>query len=169
MPTKHRLKKRCQKGGKTQKSKKYKALTCSQAILSLKRGDCLTEKCGLNSKKYKDGLKQLAAANKAYNKMYAKTCKVKKNVYGELEAVTPEQFACSDKSRKSKLFKNILALEKSTSLFPCEKKHCSQHEAIIDDCADLGEEQCRLKYKDLIAEIQKTKKTKILPLEKCLH
>ena len=168
MPTKkYRFKKRVRKGGN--KSKKYKALTCSQAILSLKRGDCLTAKCGLNSKKYKDGLKQLAAANKAYNQMYAKTCKVKKNVYGELEAQTPEQFACSDKSRKSKLFKKILALEKSTSLFPCEKKHCSQHEAIVDDCADLGEEQCRLKYKDLIEEIQKTKKTKILPLEKCLH
>jgi len=49
----------------------------------------------------------------------------------------------------------------------CRDKHCKKVN-YLDDCMDLGEEKCRIKYKDLIENIKKTKKQQILPLADCM-
>jgi hypothetical protein len=66
------------------------------------------------------------------------------------------------------LFEKILKLEEQISTRDCDKKNCKKEGLIADDCIDLGEEQCRIKYKDLIETMQKTKGKKILPLADCM-
>ena len=80
---------------------------------------------------------------------------------------TDKDYKCNNEQRKGKLFKSILKLEDETSTTKCEEKNCAKVN-YMDDCIDLGEEQCRIKYKDLIENIEKTKKKKILPLSDCM-
>jgi len=150
-----------QKGGK-----KYKTMWCSQAIVNLPRMDCLKKHC-TGTKKYKDDVKKLVKLNKQHDKFVSKKCNIKIDALGELSPDTPEQWKCNSIQRKSKLFKNILKLEKEISTSKCEEKNCANVN-YMHDCIDLGEEQCRIKYKDVIENIKKTKKKTILPLEACL-
>ena len=150
-----------QKGGK-----KYKTMWCSQAIVNLPRMDCLKKHC-TGTKKYKDDVKKLVKLNKQHDKFVSKKCNIKIDTLGELSPETPEQWKCNSIQRKGKLFKNILKLEKETSTSKCEEKNCANVN-YMHDCIDLGEEQCRIKYKDVIENIKKTKKKTILPLEECL-
>jgi hypothetical protein len=166
---KQKSKKNSKNNIKQSGGKKYKTIWCSQSIVNLPRMDCLKKKCGFDSKKYKDDLKKLAALNKQHDKFVAKTCNIPTNKYGELLPDTPEQWDCNSKERKGKLFNEILNLEKEISTRKCEEKHCKKEGIVEDDCMDLGEEQCRIKYKDLIENIRKTKKRKILPLDVCMR
>ena len=153
-----KTKKNLQKGGK------YKKIWCSQSIVNLPRMECLKQNC-TGSKEYKDNIKKLAKLNKQYDTMVSKKCNIKMptSKYDELSPETDEQWDCLRSQRKDKLFKTILKLEKETNFDKCEKKHCGKLD-YIDDCEDLGEEECRKKYKDII----ENQKQKILPLEKCL-
>lgn len=149
--------------------KKYKKMWCSQAITNLPRMDCLEKKCMVGSKKYKDDLKKLAKLNQQHDKFVAKKCNIPTDKYGELCPDTPEQWECNRAQRNTPLFKDILKLEEQISYFDCDKKNCKKEGLIADDCMDLGEEECRIKYKDLIENMRKTKKRKILPLEDCMR
>ena len=157
-PKSTKTKKNLQQGGK-----KYKEVWCSQSIVNLPRMKCLKENC--TGKEYKDNIKKLEKLNKHYDTMVSKKCNIKMSSgkYGELEPETDEQWDCLRSQRKDKLFKTILNLENKTDKHKCEKKHCKKLN-YIDDCMDLGEEECRTKYKDIIEK----QKQKILPLEKCL-
>jgi len=154
-----KIKTNLQQGGK-----KYKEVWCSQSIVNLPRMECLKKNC-TGSKEYKDNIKKLEKLNKHYDTMVSKKCNIKMSSgkYGELEPETDEQWNCLRSQRKDKLFKTILNLENKTDMHKCEKKHCKKLN-YIDDCMDLGEEECRTKYKDVIEK----QKQKILPLEKCL-
>ena len=152
---------------KTRGGKKYKLLACSQSIVNLPRMDCLEKHC-TGSKKYKDGIKKLAKLNEEHDAFVAKKCNIELDKYGQLWPETEEEYQCNSDQRKGKRFQEILKLEGETATRKCQEKHCAKEEAIVDDCVDLEEEQCRIKYKDLIEEMRKTKKRKILPLEQCL-
>jgi hypothetical protein len=154
-------KSKTQKGGK-----KYKTMWCSQAIVNLPRMDCLKKNC-IGSQTYKNKVKKLSQLNYEHDKFVAKKCNFKFDKYG-VHPITDEDYKCNSEQRNNKLFKNILKLENETSYTKCEKKHCSKV-SYMDDCIDLGEEQCRDKYKDVIETIRKTKKRKILPLEECMR
>jgi hypothetical protein len=149
-----------QKGGK-----KYEIMQCSQEIVNLPRMDCLKKNC-TGTKKYKDNVKKLSKLNYQHDKFVAKTCNLKFNKSG-VYVETDEDYKCNREQRKGKLFESILKLEDETSTSKCEEKHCAKVN-YMDDCIDLGEEQCRIKYKDLIENIEKTKKKKILPLSDCM-
>ena len=127
--------------------------------------ECLKKNC-TGTKKYKDNVKKLAKLNKQYDTMVSKKCNIKMSPgkYGELTPETDEQWDCLRSQRKDKLFKTILKLENETNTHKCEKKHCGKLN-YMDDCMDLGEEECRKKYKNVIEK----QKQKILPLEKCLE
>ena len=157
-PKSTKTKKNLQQGGK-----KYKEVWCSQSIVNLPRMECLKENC--TGKEYKDNIKKLEKLNKHYDTMVSKKCNIKMSSgkYGELEPETDEQWDCLRSQRKDKLFKTILNLENKTDKHKCEKKHCGNLN-YIDNCMDLGEAECRKKYKDIIEK----QKQKILPLEKCL-
>ena len=77
-----------------------------------------------------------------------------------------EQYACSSEQRKGPLFQNILKLEEETSTRACEEKYCGDLH-YLRDCVILGEEKCRLKYKDLIESQEKKRKIKMESLERC--
>jgi hypothetical protein len=158
-PKSTKTKKNLQQGGK-----KYKEVWCSQSIVNLPHMKCLKKNC-TGSKEYKDNIKKLEKLNKHYDTMVSKKCNIKMSSgkYGELEPETDEQWNCLRSQRKDKLFKTILNLENKTDMHKCEKKHCGNLN-YIDDCMDLGEAECRKKYKDIIEK----QKQKILPLEKCL-
>ena len=158
-PKSTKTKKNLQQGGK-----KYKEVWCSQSIVNLPRMECLKKNC-TGSKEYKDNIKKLEKLNKHYDTMVSKKCNIKMSSgkYGELEPETDEQWDCLRSQRKDKLFKTILNLENKTDKHKCEKKHCGNLN-YIDNCMDLGEAECRKKYKDIIEK----QKQKILPLEKCL-
>ena len=52
------------------------------------------------------------------------------------------------------------------------KKHCKKEGLIADDCMDLGEEKCRIKYNDLIESMRTIKKKKMrvqVPIYKVIH
>lgn len=154
-----------QSGGKKYK---YKEMWCSQSIVNLPRMDCLNKNCF--TKKYKDSEKKLLKLKKEYDAFVSKKCNIKFTKdygYNELNPKTPEELECSNTQRKGKLFKNILKLEDEINFTPCEKKHCGKLD-YISDCIDIGEEECRIKYKDVIENMRKTKKRTILPLEKCM-
>jgi len=144
---------------------KYKEIWCSQSIVNLPRMECLKKNC-TGTKKYKDNFKKLAKLIKQYDTMVSKKCNIKKSSdkYFELAPETDEQWDCLRSQRKDKLFKTILKLENETNTHKCEKKHCGKLN-YIDDCMDLGEEECRKKYKNVIEK----QKQKIFPLEKCLE
>lgn len=146
------------------KGGKYKKVWCSQSIVNLPRMECVKKNC-TGTKKYKDNVKKLAKLNKQYYTMVSNKCNIKitPGKYGELDPETDEQWDCLRSQRKTKLFKTLLKLEDETSLQKCEKKHCGELN-YMDDCIDLGEEECRKKYKDIIEK----QKQKILPLKKCL-
>lgn len=148
--------------------KKYKEIWCSQSIVNIPRMECIKKHC-TSSKKYKDAVIKLAKLNKEYDEFVSKKCNIRINYDygGELWPETDEQHKCSSEQRKSKLFKNILKLEKEVSIHKCEDKHCAKEKKYKDECTDLGEEQCRIKYKDLIENMKKTKNKKILSLKKC--
>ena len=157
------------KSRKTKKQsggKKYKPMMCSQAIVGIARGECMEKHC-TGSKQHKDNMKKLLQLNYQHDSIVAKKCNLRIDSTG-VYAVTDEDFKCNREQRKGKLFETILKLEDETSTHKCEEKHCAKEEKIGDDCMDLGEEQCRIKYKDMIENIQKTKKKKILPLDKCI-
>ena len=159
--TKSRKNKKTRGGGKQTKN-----IVCSQEIVNLPRMDCLQKNCF--TKKYKDSEKKLVKLNKQHDAFVAKTCNIEILKNYELNPKTDEQWNCLRDQRKGKLFKNILKLEKEINFTPCEKKHCSKLD-YMDKCIDLGEEQCRIKYKDVIENIRKTKKKNISPLEECVH
>ena len=144
---------------------KYKEIWCSQSIVNLPRMECLKKNC-TGTKKYKDNVKKLAKLNKQYDTMVSKKCNIKMSPgkYAELTPETDEQWDCFRSQRKDKLYKTILKLENETNTHKCEKKHCGKLN-YMDDCMDLGEEECRKKYKNVIEK----QKQKILPLEKCLE
>jgi len=144
---------------------KYKEIWCSQSIVNLPRMECLKKNC-TGTKKYKDNVKKLAKLNKQYDTMVSKKCNIKMSPgkYAELTPETDEQWDCLRSQRKDKLFKTILKLENETNTQKCEKKHCGKLN-YMDDCMDLGEEECRKKYKNVIEK----QKQKILPLKKCLE
>ena len=154
-------KRKIQSGGK-----KYKEMLCSQSIVNIPRMDCLKKHC-TGTKKYKDDVKQLSKLNYQHDKSVAKKCNIKFDKYG-VYPETPEDYKCNSDQRKSKLFKRILKLEDETSTNKCEEKNCSKVNYMFD-CIELGEEKCRIKYKDLIETIRKTKKKTILPLADCLN
>jgi DNA-binding beta-propeller fold protein YncE len=146
--------------------KKYKIMQCSQVIVGIPRSECLTKHC-TGTKKFKNNMKKLSKLNYQHDKFVAKTCNLKFDKTGVF-AETEEDYKCNSEQRKGKLFETILKLEKETSYRKCEEKHCAKEDKMDIDCMDLGEEQCRIKYKDLIENIEKTKKKKILPLADCM-
>jgi hypothetical protein len=150
-----------QKGGK-----KYEPMLCSQSIVGIPRGECMEKYC-TGSQKYKDNMKKLSKLNYLQDANVAKKCNLKFDETGVF-AVTDEDYKCNSEQRKGKLFETILKLEKETATRKCEEKYCTKEDKMGDDCMDLGEEQCRIKYKDLIENIEKTKKKKILPLADCM-
>jgi len=149
---KHRkLKKRTYK---KHRGGRYKEMLCSQAIVSAAR-----VKCVKTCKKKKEDManeKEMAKLNKQYDAFLAKTCKT-------------DDYDCIQKHREGNpLFDQIIKLEAKGGKMrdACMKKHCSKDELNrLDYCIDLGEEQCRVKYADLI----KKSKKKILPLADCLR
>jgi len=150
-----------QKGGE-----KYKEIWCSQSIVGIPRGDCSKKYCTGN-KKYKDGMKKLSKLNYEHDKFVAKTCNIKFDKYG-VYPETDEEYKCNSDQRKGKLFETILKLEKDTSIHKCLENNCAKGDKMADDCMDLGEQLCRIKYKDVIENVKKTKKQTILPLEECM-
>jgi hypothetical protein len=147
--------------------KKYEIMQCSQAIVGVPRMECMKKHC-TGSKKYKDDVKKLSKLNYQFDKFVGKQCNLKFDKYG-VYPETDEDYKCNSAQRKGKLFKSILKLEEETSTRKCEEKNCTKEDKMGDDCMDLGEEQCRIKYKDLIENIEKKKKKKILPLADCLR
>lgn len=147
-------KKMNKKTTKKQKSGgKYKEILCSQAIVSQARVKCV--KTCRKKKQYKADTKEERKLNKQYDAFLAKTCK------------DDEGSDCIQKNRQGNpLFDKIIKLEKKNGKFMdnCMSKECTKDELErLDDCIELGEEQCRVKYADLI----KKSKKKILPLEVC--
>jgi hypothetical protein len=142
---------------RTYKRKKggFKEMWCSQAIVSAPLTTCV-KIC----KKKKEDIadeKALAKLNKQYDAFLAKTCKA-------------DDFECVQKNREGNpLFDQIIQLEANIgkNKDACMKKNCDKKKLhrILDDCIDLGEEQCRVKYAALI----KKSKKKILPLADCLR
>jgi len=130
---------------------KYKEMMCSQAIVSAARVKCW-KKC--KTKKYMADEKALLKMNKQYDAFLAKTCK-------------DDDYECIQKNRKGNpLFDQIIQLEAKSGKMSdaCMSKHCTKEElGRLNVCIDLGEEQCRAKYADLI----KKSKKKILPLADC--
>ena len=150
---------------KTGGGKQNKTIVCSQEFVNLPRMDCLNKNCF--TKKYKDSEKKLVKLNKQHDAFVAKTCNIEISKNYQLNPKTPEQWDCNNSQRKGKLFENILKLEDEINFTPCEKKHCGKLD-YMDKCIDLGEEQCRIKYKDVIENIRKTKNKIISPLEECV-
>jgi hypothetical protein len=139
---------------KKQRGGRFKEMLCSQAIVSAAR-----VKCVKTCKKKKEDManeKEMAKLNKQYDAFLAKTCKA-------------DDYDCIQKHREGNpLFDQIIKLEAKGGKMrdACMKKHCSKDELNrLDHCIDLGEEQCRVKYADLI----KKSKKKILPLADCLR
>jgi hypothetical protein len=130
---------------------KYKEMMCSQAIVNEATRKCW-EKC--KTKKYMADEKALLKMNKQYDAFLAKTCK-------------DDDYECIQKNRKGNpLFDQIIQLEAKSGKMSdaCMSKHCTKEElGRLNVCIDLGEEQCRAKYADLI----KKSKKKILPLADC--
>jgi hypothetical protein len=144
-PRKRTYKKK-QKGGKE--------MICSQAIVSAAR-----VKCVKICKKKKEDIaneKALVKLNKQYDAFLAKMCKA-------------EDYECIQKHREGNpLFDKIIKLEAKSGKMrdACMNKQCTKEELNrLDDCIDLGEEQCRVKYADLI----KKSKQNILPLKDCMR
>ena len=133
---------------------KYKDMWCSQAIVSQARVKCV--KTCRKKKQYKADTKKELQLNKQYDAFLAKTCKADDDDSG-----------CIQKNREGNpLFDQIIKLERKNGKFmdTCMSKECSKDELErLQDCINLGEEQCRAKYADLI----KKSKKKILPLEVC--
>ena len=152
----YKLKKHRKLKKRTYKRKKggFKEMWCSQAIVSAAR-----VKCVKTCKKKKEDManeKEMAKLNKQYEAFLAKTCKA-------------DDYDCIQKHREGNpTFDQIIKLEAKGGKMrdACMKKHCSNDELNrLDHCIDLGEEQCRVKYADLI----KKSKKKILPLADCLR
>lgn len=143
-----KIKKKRTRGG----GSRYKEMWCSQAIVSAARVKCV-KTCRKN-KQYKADTKEERKLNKQYDDFLAKTCK-------------DDDYDCIQTNRQGNpLFTKIIKLEKKNGKFmdKCMHQHCSKDELVrLDDCIDLGEEKCRVKYADLI----KKSKKKILPLEVC--
>ena len=130
---------------------KYKEMMCSQAIVSEPLTTCV-KKC--KTKKYMADEKALLKMNKQYDAFLAKTCK-------------DDDYECIQKNREGNpLFDKLIKFEGAIGKYKdaCMSKHCTKEElGRLDVCIDLGEEQCRAKYADLI----KKSKKKILPLADC--
>ncbi len=130
-------------------SKKSKTLKqtkgCAQTIVNIPHVKCLKKnKCLNNSKK-------INKLNQKYDNFLVKKC-------GNLEVQTTE---CIQKNRNGNfLFDKIIELEDKESI--CRNK-CKKHQDITFDCIDIGEKECRNKYKDLINK----NKMKLLPFKKC--
>jgi len=148
---KRKLKKRTYKkqGGRN------KELWCSQSI----HREPLTKSVKICRKKKENSAieKEMAKLNKEYYAFLDKTCKA-------------DDYVCRQKHREGNpLFDHLIKLETKSGkmLGACINKYCNRKELdrLLDDCIHLGEEQCRIKYADLI----KKSKKKILPLEKCIH
>ena len=141
------LKKQRKLKKKTYKRKKggFKEMLCSQAIVSAARVKCV---------KTCKNEKALAKLNKQYDAFLAKTCK-------------DDDYECIQKNREGNpLFDKLIKFEGAIGKYKdaCMSKHCTKEElGRLDVCIDLGEEQCRAKYADLI----KKSKKKILPLADC--
>ena len=91
--------------------------------------------------------KALLKMNKQYDAFLAKTCK-------------DDDYECIQKNREGNpLFDQIIQLEAKSGKMSdaCMKKYCDKKKLhrILNDCIDLGEEQCRAKYADLIKKKQK--------------
>jgi hypothetical protein len=138
---------------------------CSQTMVSFPLGDCMKKNC-TGSKKYKADMKKLTQLRTKDKGNVAKKCNIDVDKYGELWPEGEEQYDCLGKERESPLFQNILKLEKETSKRACEEKYCGDLD-YFSDCVDLGEEKCRLKYKDLIESQEKKRKIKMESLERC--
>ena len=135
--------------------KKYKELWCSQSIVNIPRMECFKKKCGFKAGFKDKKSKKLHKLNKQYDKFLDKECGLFKLEHDKWED-------CAQRNRDgNKLFEQIRKLEHEQSV--CENK-CKSHSDIMDDCMELGEQQCRIKYKDLISK----QKRKIIPIEKCL-
>ena len=100
--------------------------------------------------------KALLKMNKQYDAFLAKTCK-------------DDDYECIQKNREGNpLFDKLIKFEGAIGKYKdaCMSKHCTKEElGRLDVCIDLGEEQCRAKYADLI----KKSKKKILPLADCMR
>jgi len=138
---------------------------CSQTMVNFPRMECLKKNC-TGSKKYKADKKKLAQLNRTYDKGVAKKCNIEMGKNGELLPNCEQQYACLGKERKGPLFQNILKLEDETSTRACEEKYCGDLDYLWD-CINLGEQKCRLKYKDLIESQEKQRKIKMESLERC--
>jgi len=139
---------------------------CSQTMVSFPLGDCMKKNC-TGSKKYKADMKKLTQLKRVGKKSIAKKCNIEVDKYGELWPEGEEQYDCLGKDRESPFFQNILKLEKETSSTrACKEKYCGDLD-YFSDCADLGEEKCRLKYKDLIEAQEKKRKIKMASFERC--
>ena len=149
LKTQRKLKKKT----KTYKKGGYKEMLCSQAIVSQARANCW-KKC--KTKKYVADEKALVKMKKQYEAFLSKMCKA-------------EHYDCIQTHREGNpLFDKIITLENKIgkNSDECIRKHCTKEELNrLDTCIDLGEEQCRVKYADLI----KKSKKKILPLEVCMR
>jgi hypothetical protein len=133
---------------------RYKEMWCSQAIVSAARVKCV--KTCRKTKEDSAIEKKMAKLNKQYDAFLAKTCKA-------------EDYDCIQKHREGNpLFDQLIKLEAKGGKMrdACMSKHCSKEELNrLFDCIELGEEQCRVKYADLI----KKSKKKILPLDVCMQ
>ena len=159
MPKQTYKRKRTNKRKQTYKRKhrggigRYKEPRCSQKIVSEARIKCV--KICRQTKKSIANEKELLRLNKNYDAYILKMCKADDN------------YDCIQKHREGDpVFEELIRLESATGEYDesCRNKHCTKEELNrLDDCIDLGEEQCRIKYDKLI----KKSKHKILPLAEC--
>ena len=89
----------------------------------------------------------MAKLNKQYDAFLAKTCKA-------------DDYDCIQKHREGNpLFDHLIKLETKSGkmLDACINKYCNRKkiDRLLDDCIDLGEEQCRVKYSDLIKKVKR--------------
>jgi len=142
---------------------KYEPILCANTIVNLPTKECSVKHC-TSSKQYKDNVKKLTKLNKQYYASVAKKCKIDIDNYDMGEKWTPEQMKCDFAQQKTTLYKNMLKLENQTDISNCIDTHCLKEKNIADDCIEMEEEQCRIKYKDII----ENSKQKILPIDKCV-
>jgi hypothetical protein len=167
-PKKHRffsstrkMKRRGGGGGDSMKKK-----NCSQTMVVYPLSDCVKKHC-IDSKHHKQLAKLIAKLKHQYDTETSKKCNIKPDESGELFPKTEDQWKCYEEQHDSAAFQNILKLRREAEVLPCQEKHCAAVDYLAD-CVVLGEEKCRIKYKDLIARIEKKKKIKMSPLDVCL-
>ena len=128
-----------------------KEVLCSQAIVNIPRLQCIN-KCKTPDYFIKEN--QISKIDKLYGTQLKLNCK------------NNNDFDCNQKFREGKgkkLLDKLSQLEASLAI--CKDKNCKQYNDKLNDCVELGEEKCRIKYKKLIETLNP--RYKILPLDKC--